>query len=211
MLLIKLLASLLLAYLVGSIPTAYIFGKLFRGIDIRQYGSGNIGATNVFRVLGKGPGIIVLLFDIAKGVVATALVPQLFHLNQTLFFVLLGLAAVAGHNWTIFLSFKGGKGMATSLGVLIGLTITIAAIRPVLGFSVLIWLAVFLSTGYVSLASVISACILPVLMVMLTSSFELIMLGIIFCIFIVLRHRPNIKRLLAREEHRFYFLSRKKK
>lgn len=211
LLLIKLVLALVTAYLVGSIPTAYIVGKLYRGIDIRQYGSGNIGATNVFRVLGKTAGIMVLLMDIAKGTIATTLIPQLFGLNQIMCYVLLGLAAVSGHNWTIFLNFKGGKGMATSLGVLIGLTITIAAIRPVLGLSVLVWLSVFLLTGYVSLASIISAVVLPIFMVLLTASFELMALGIVFCIFIVLRHRPNIKRLLAREEHRFSFPYQKRK
>ncbi len=211
LLLVKIFFGVIAAYLIGSIPTAYIFGKLYRGIDIRQYGSGNIGATNVFRVLGKAPGIVVLVLDVAKGVIATALIPRIFGLEQMLIYVLLGLAAVSGHNWTVFLNFKGGKGMATSLGVLIGLTISIAAIRPVLAWSVAIWLAVFLFTGFVSLASVVAAVVLPVLMVMLTTSFELIFLGIIFCIFIVLRHRPNIKRLLAREEHRFSFPYQKRK
>ena len=208
--LLKVILGLALSYLIGSIPTAYIFGKLYRGIDIRQYGSGNIGATNVFRVLGKAPGIIVLLIDISKGIVATALISSLLGLNQVIFYVLLGLAAVIGHNWTIFLQFKGGKGMATSLGVLIGLTIKIALIRPVLIVSILIWLIVFLSSGYVSLASIISAVILPILMVALTQSFELTVLGIIFCFFVVLRHRPNIKRLISKEEHRFNFPFKKK-
>lgn len=207
---IKIILSLAVSYLLGSIPTAYICGKIYRGIDIRQYGSGNVGATNVFRILGKWPGIIVLAIDILKGVVATTLVADLFRLEGVIYYVLLAVAVVCGHNWTVFLNFKGGKGMATSLGVLIGLTIQIAAIRPVLLLSVLTWGIVFLSSGYVSLASLVAAVFLPVFMIMLSSSFELVVLGIIFCIFIVLRHRTNIKRLLSGEEHRFNFPFRRK-
>ena len=207
---IKIVLSLITAYLIGSIPTAFIFGKIYRGIDIRQYGSGNIGATNVFRVLGKVPGIIVLVVDVAKGVVATALVADIFGLDRIILYVLLGLAVVSGHNWTIFLQFKGGKGMATSLGVLIGLTVKIALLRPVLILSVIVWLVVFLSSGYVSLASLAAAVCLPFLMVVLTGSFELIILGIVFTVFVVLRHRPNIRRLLLKEEHRFNIFSRKR-
>lgn len=208
-LIIKIILSLIVSYLIGSIPTAYIFGKLYRGIDIRQYGSGNVGATNVFRVLGKGPGIVVLIIDIAKGVVAMTVVADIFGINNIFAYVLLGIAVVVGHNWTVFLQFKGGKGMATSLGVLIGLTIKVALIRPVLLSAVGAWLVVFLSTGYVSLASIIAAVLLPVFMLIFAPSFELVLLGVIFCVFVVLRHRPNIKRLLSHEEHRFKLFSRK--
>jgi len=211
MLVVKALLVFILSYIIGSLPTAYLAGKFYRGIDIRKYGSGNIGATNVFRVLGKTPGIIVLIIDIFKGVIGTALIPHLFGLREVIFYVLAGLAAVSGHNWTVFLQFKGGKGMATSLGVLIGLTIKITAIRPVLLSSVVIWSIIFLLSGYVSLASLVSSVCLPILMVALTGSFELIVLGIIFAIFVVLRHRLNIKRLLAREEHHFSLFSRHKK
>lgn len=211
LLILKTILSVAVSYLIGSIPTAYIFGKLYRGIDIRQYGSGNVGATNVFRVLGKGPGIIVLVIDIAKGVVAMTLVANMFGLNNILSYVLLGIAVVVGHNWTVFLQFKGGKGMATSLGVLIGLTIQIALIRPVLLSAVGVWLVVFLSTGYVSLASIIAAVLLPVFMLIFAPSFQLVLLGVIFCIFVVVRHRSNIKRLLSHEEHRFNIFSKKNK
>ena len=210
MLLLKIILSLVLSYLVGSIPTAYIVGKLYGGIDIRQYGSGNVGATNVLRVLGKAPGIGVLLFDIAKGIFAVVAISAIFALNQIIFYVFLGLAVVIGHNWTIFLKFQGGKGMATSLGVLIGLTIKVALIRPVLMLSIFAWLAVFLLSGYVSLASILSTVLLPFLMVVRTSSFELTALSILFAIFVVLRHRPNIRRLLSGEEHRFHPFAKKK-
>src|SRR5262245_32464994 len=136
---INLLYGIVISYLVGSIPTAFIFGKLYKNIDIRQHGSGNVGATNVFRVLGKKPGIIVLVLDIIKGVIPVVLVADIFGLVQPWHRILLAFCAVAGHNWTIFLGFKGGKGVATSLGVLIGLTIKIAGLRLVLLITILVW------------------------------------------------------------------------
>src|ERR1017187_10342864 len=142
-----------LAYLIGSIPVAYIFGRLFKGIDIREHGSGNMGATNAFRVLGKGPGTLVLILDIIKGIVPITLLSNVFGLGDALSLVIISVAAVAGHNWTVFLGFKGGKGMATSLGVLIGLAIQLPGLRIVLGLATLTWLVLFLAFGFVSLAS----------------------------------------------------------
>src|SRR3989338_7947082 len=135
--------SLILSYLIGSIPTAYLFGRM-KGIDIRRHGSGNVGATNAFRVLGKIPGSVVLLVVGLKGAVAVTIVGDLFGLEHVGSRVLLAVAVVMGHNWTIFLNFKGGKGIAASLGALIGLTVKIALIRPVLLFTLLVWLGVFL-------------------------------------------------------------------
>lgn len=198
--LIKIIFGLGLSYILGSIPTAYIAGKFYKGIDIREHGSRNVGATNVFRVLGKTPGIIVLCVDILKGVLAVAFVSSLLGLNENIFYILFGLASVCGHNWTLFLNFKGGKGVATSLGVLIGLTIKVVSIRAVLALSLLIWSAVFVGFGYVSLASIVSVIFLPILMLIFTSSFELIVLGVVFCVFVVIRHRPNIQRLLDGKE-----------
>lgn len=194
--------AVLLSYIIGSIPTAFIFGKLYKNIDIRQHGSGNVGATNVFRVLGKGPGIIVLLLDIVKGLIVVVFVSQLFGLTSNYNLIVLALSVVAGHNWTIFLKFKGGKGIATSLGVLIGLTIKIVSIRPVLMATLVVWLVCFLISGIVSLSSMIAAIVLPVAMLATSQSFELVCLGVIFCIWVVFRHRPNIKRLLAGQESR---------
>lgn len=201
----KIFLSLVICYLVGSIPTAYIFGYILKRIDIRQYGSGNVGATNAFRVLGKGPGFFVLFLDVLKGVIATTFIPNMLGLTHTILLVILGLIVVAGHNWTIFLDFKGGKGIATSLGVLIGLTIKISVIRPVLFLSLLIWAGIFLLTGFVSLASIIAATLLPVLMCAFNQPFEVIILGVIFCVFIILRHRTNIHRLLEGSESRVNF------
>ena len=203
--------GMIASYFIGSIPSAYLFGKIYRGMDIRQHGSGNIGATNVFRVLGKGPGIIVLILDILKGVMVVTLIADLLGLTEIFLRILLAIAVVVGHNWTIFLNFKGGKGIATSLGVLMGLAIKIAAIRPVLFSTVLIWLICFLATGFVSLASVVAATILPIIMVITNQSTGIICLGTIFCIFVVLRHRANIKRLLSGQESRVKFPFQKKK
>ncbi len=196
----KLVLALWVSYFLGAVPTAYIAGRLLKDIDIRKHGSGNVGATNVFRVLGKWPGIIVLALDILKGVAAVTLVGDFFGLSQVWHRVLLALVVVAGHNWTIFLDFKGGKGIAASLGVLIGLAIKIAVIRPVLLFTLLAWLAVFLSTGFVSLASVVAAVFLPIIMALTSQTFPLVVLGVIFCVFVVVRHRPNIKRLRDGQE-----------
>ncbi|HBR15781.1 MAG TPA: acyl-phosphate glycerol 3-phosphate acyltransferase [Candidatus Omnitrophica bacterium] len=196
------LLGMVLSYLIGSIPTAYIYGRLLKRIDIRQHGSGNVGATNVFRVLGKGPGFFVLCADIFKGVLAVAVLPDILGLTRVTQRIILALCAVSGHNWTPFLNFKGGKGVATSLGVLIGLTIRLAAIRPVLLLSVLIWMACFLLSRYVSLASIVSATAMPIIMLLTHQSFEVVVMGVIFCLFIVIRHRPNIKRLFAGQEPR---------
>src|SRR5271169_5665889 len=115
--------SVLLAYLIGSIPVAYIFGRVLKKLDIREHGSGNMGATNAFRVLGKGPGTVVLILDIIKGIIPVTLLANFFDQGQALSLVIISMAAVAGHNWPVFLGFKGGKGMATTLGILMGLAI----------------------------------------------------------------------------------------
>ncbi len=206
-----LILGMILGYLIGSIPTAYIFGKMLKGIDIRQHGSGNVGATNVFRVLGKGPGILVLVLDILKGVIAVALIPDLLGFSDILYRVALAFSVVCGHNWTVFLKFKGGKGIATSFGVLIGLTLKIAIIRPVLLGTILIWLACFLITRIVSVSSILAATCLPIIMVLTGQEFTIICLGAVFCIFIVLRHKANIRRLFDGQEPRVPLFSKKQK
>ena len=207
---LPLVLSVIIAYVIGAIPTAYIFGRLLKGIDIRQHGSGNVGATNAFRILGKGPGTVVLIIDIIKGVVPTTLVANTFGLTDPLMLVVLGLIAVAGHNWTVFLNFKGGKGIATTLGVLIGLTIQIPGIRPVLLGTLGVWLVLFLVFGYVSLASIVASVALPILMVAFNAPFVIKLMSIILCLFIVFRHRTNIHRLIKGQEHRVKFSFHKK-
>lgn len=194
--------NIIIAYFLGAIPTGYWAGKILKNIDIREHGSKNMGATNVLRVLGKGPGLTVLLIDILKGVVPVAVVARLLGLYDPLVLVLVAVAAVAGHNWTVFLKFKGGKGVATTLGVLIGLAIQIPGLRPVLLLTLLVWAAVFFPSGYVSLASITAAVALPVLMVVFNAPFVIVLMGIALSILVVLKHRANISRLLKGQENR---------
>jgi glycerol-3-phosphate acyltransferase PlsY len=197
--------GLVVSYLLGSIPTAYLFGKALKGIDIRQHGSGNVGATNAFRILGKGPGTVVLLLDILKGALAITLIGNLFHFDKVYLRVLLGVMVVIGHNWTVFLQFKGGKGIATSLGVLIGLAIQYEALRIVLALTLFAWIVPFLITGYVSLSSLVAALVLPISMFATRQSKEMLILGAVFCVFIFVRHASNIQRLLAGQERQVNF------
>lgn len=197
----NLLIGIFLSYLVGAFPTAYLFGRA-RGLDIRQHGSGNVGATNAFRILGKKTGICVLLIDILKGFLGAAAIPKLLGMEHIGSYVILGLAAVAGHNWTIFLKFKGGKGIATSFGVLMGLAVAFAFLQPILWLTLFVWLVVFFTFRYVSLASIAAATFLPVFMVLFNLSIEVVLLGIILCIFVVTRHRSNLHRIFSGQEPR---------
>lgn len=194
--------SIILSYLIGAIPTGYLAGRFLKNIDIRQHGSKNMGATNVMRILGKGPGIVVLLIDILKGILPIVIFSSIFDLNEPLVLVVIGIMSVIGHNWTVFLGFKGGKGVATTLGVLIGLTIEISGIRPVLLITVGVWLVIFLISGFVSLASIAAGVALPVLMVYYNAPFALKVMSILLCVFVVIRHRANITRLAQGQENR---------
>lgn len=196
---LKLVLTAGIGYLIGSIPTAFIFGKILKGIDIRQHGSGNVGATNAFRVLGKRWGAVVLVLDILKGVVPVVFVAG-FLSPDVIGRITAALAAVSGHNWTCFLGFKGGKGIATTLGVLIGLTVAIPEVRwPVL-VCVLAWAICFVVTAYVSVSSILAAIVLPLAMVIFSAPTPIVLLSIVFCIFVVMRHKPNIHRLLQGQE-----------
>lgn len=184
------------SYLIGSIPTAYIFGRALKGIDIRKFGSGNVGATNALRVLGKKAGISVLIIDIIKGVLAVLLLGR----GTEIICIIAGVSCIAGHNWTVFLNFNGGKGMATTLGVLIGLTLVIPGLKIILGLTILIWLIIFVVSRIVSLASIFSAIGLPILMLCFKKSPLLIALSFILSCLIILRHKANIKRILQGKE-----------
>lgn len=190
-----------ISYLIGSIPTTYIIAKLLRGIDIREHGSGNIGATNLMRVVGKTPGIIALLLDVGKGVLPVVLLAPIYYrpqmvISEPLFRVILGLSAVSGHIWTIFLRFKGGKGVATTIGVFIGLAPLVTSLGLV------IWLIVVLFSKYVSLGSLIMATSLPFLMIIFAKPIEYIILSVILCVFISYKHKSNIKRLIDGTEYK---------
>jgi len=191
----NLVIAVILSYVLGSIPTAYLAGRMLKGIDIREHGSGNVGASNTFRVLGRTPGICVLVIDILKGFLAVVLVNQVLGIGSTAGIVLVGVAAVCGHNWTLFLGFRGGKGIAASLGVLIGLTVAFPSLIPVVLVSVLSWAAVLYWSHFISLSSIVAACVLPVAMFVTGQEFEMIFLGAVFCIFVVYRHSSNISRI----------------
>ena len=178
-------------YLIGAIPFGYVAGKL-RGIDIRQQGSGNIGSTNVSRVLGRKTGIIVQVLDITKGILPVA-IGHLLKLNPV-WLVAIGLVAICGHNWTIFLGFKGGKGVNTSLGVALGLM----PVNAILCFGV--WIVVVSIWKYVSLASIIASITFPVLSFVFPYPAIFKIMAIIVAFFIIIRHKSNIQRLLKGEE-----------
>lgn len=202
-----LIAAIIASYFIGSIPTAYIFGRVLKGIDIRKFGSGNVGATNALRVLGKKAGISVLIIDMLKGLIPVVLLGKLItglspKINAELIYIVIGVTCILGHNWTVFLSFKGGKGMATTLGVLLGLSLVLPGLKIIFGLIILAWIIVFTATRIVSAASVISAITLPILTICFKKSALLIALSIILSSLIILRHKANIARLLQGKEPR---------
>jgi acyl phosphate:glycerol-3-phosphate acyltransferase len=185
------------AYLVGSIPTGYLWARA-KGVDIRNVGSGNIGATNVFRFLGKGPGIAVLLIDALKGFLpAKFLLLGATPQTQEYHSLIAGLFAVLGHNYTCWLRFKGGKGIATSAGVLlawlpIALLITLGS-----------WILIFAVSRYVSLASVLAALVLPIAVWITRQPGYMIGIASVLSALALYKHRTNIQRLINGTEHRF--------
>lgn len=194
------------SYLIGGIPTGLIAGKIFGGIDVRRHGSGNLGATNVGRMVGKLPGFLVLVIDAAKGWVPVTLFYSFWAASWAgvtpKFKIFLGVLAVAGHIWNPFLQFRGGKGVATSLGVLAGLDLRLA------GGVCLIWLAVALVGRYVSVASISAAMAAPFLMAFWGLPISWILGGIGISLAVIARHRENLLRLLHGEEHRLGGASR---
>jgi glycerol-3-phosphate acyltransferase PlsY len=196
----------LIAYLLGSIPTAVWIGRLRFGIDVREHGSKNAGATNTFRVLGKKPGIIVLIIDIVKGVAAASL--PFFCFERHLLFqaaesldqveIIAAISAVTGHVFPLFARFKGGKGVATSLGVIIGLAPLAASI------CIVIFLIVFLVSHYVSLGAMIASLTFPFVLKFIVGENSAWHLGfsILLSCMVILTHRKNIVRLMHGEENK---------
>jgi glycerol-3-phosphate acyltransferase PlsY len=206
----RIILAIIISYIFGAIPTAYIFGRLIKGVDIRNFGSGNVGATNALRLLGRGWGVAILILDILKGFLPVFIfggyLSKFVNFNQSVnLFICIGLASILGHTWTIFLGFKGGKGVATTFGVLIAFAFKIPGLNIALGFTVLIWLLVFLSFRFISLASISAALSFPVLIIMLRQPFVVILISIFLSLFIILRHKSNITRLLKRQESRISF------
>ncbi len=210
MTLIYIVLEILAAYLLGSVPSAVWVGKMFYGIDVRQHGSGNAGATNVIRVLGYKAGIPVMLFDVFKGWLAVQLavwlpVPGLSADLMTYVRIGLALAAVLGHVFPIYVGFKGGKGVGTIAGA--GIALFPLAILLVLA----IFMVVLASTHYVSLSSILASLAFPLIVIFLMGVRHpgLIGLSLLVAVFIPATHRKNISRLLKGEERKFEF--RKKK
>jgi len=192
-----------LSYFLGSIPFGLIIAYLVKRIDIRTCGSGNIGATNVVRVVGKPWGIFVFVLDFLKGFFPVVLAKTYAPTAHTSLYILAGLCAVSGHNWPIFLKFKGGKGVATTLGVVCGLGVIFPALWLVLLLSVAAWAAIFFIFRYVSLASIVLAISLCLFSFLFTLPVSIKLFLSIVAVFILIRHKKNIKNLLDRKEHRF--------
>jgi glycerol-3-phosphate acyltransferase PlsY len=202
---------IIISYLLGSFPSAILVGKLFYNIDVREFGSGNAGATNTFRVLGKKAGLPVLFFDVFKGFISVNLIVFLdiipysmdgvFELQLTF-----GIAAVIGHLFPVFTGFRGGKGIATLLGILI-------AIHPFAAFySSLVFVIIFLIFKFVSLASILASFSFPILIYLLSDSStnSLIIFSIFVPILTLITHQKNIERLIRGEESKAKILKKKK-
>lgn len=201
---------IVIAFFLGSIPFSFIIGKAVKGVDLRDHGSGNLGATNVFRNLGPGWGGICLLLDVAKGAAAVGLMTWLvntwpegqatpFHITPDLFRIFAGLVAALGHTFSPFVDFHGGKGVATTCGAFV-------VLQPFAVLTViLVFLAVFLTTRIVSLASIVAAIILPIAMLFfewqsLETSKTLVIVTFIVSGWVIFKHRANIARLRAGTE-----------
>ncbi len=206
------IAILISAYLLGSIPTSVWIGRYFYNIDIREHGSRNAGSTNAMRILGWKPGLLILILDISKGWLAVNLIHLTnYYIPETgdyiNFQLLLGIAAIAGHIFPIYVGFRGGKGIATLLGFVL-------AIDP---FTTLICIGVFvitlLITKYVSLSSMIAGFSFPVVVIFVfkTTTPSLIIFSLIISVLLLFTHQKNIERLLRKEENKALFLMRKKR
>jgi len=201
-----------LAYLIGSIPTALLISRKFFGIDIRDYGSGNMGATNAFRVMGPKFGTIIMILDILKGMMAVGLFYFLpFYLTNELertnFMMALGLSAVMGHIFPIFANFKGGKGVATLLGMLI-------AVQPIVALCCVgVFVLVLYLTRYVSLSSILGAIMLPVSVLWIWNEHELSyrIFALIVAFIVIITHQKNIARLIRGAENRIPILKHRDK
>ena len=192
----------ILAYLVGSIPNALWIGKMFKNIDVREFGSGNVGATNATRVLGWKLGIMVLIFDAFKGMIFI-IIARILGLED-IYVVLIGLAAILGHSYSIYLKFKGGKAVATSLGVMLVL------IPKVVMILIIVFLLIVIISGYVSLASISVAGLLPILSYIMYNNI-IALLSLVVGILVIWRHKSNIKNLLEGKEDKFYDKANKNK
>ena len=185
---------LIFAYLLGSIPNGLIFGRLIWKVDLRKVGSGNIGATNAWRVIGKPAGLLIFALDFLKGLLAV-FIAQDFS-GEPVLMIFAGLTAILGHSFSAFLKFRGGKGVATGLGVIAMLMPKITAIV------FLIWLVIVFLTRYVSLGSIVASVFVPLLAIFFAEPIEFILFGALAAVFITLRHKENISRLANGTENK---------
>jgi glycerol-3-phosphate acyltransferase PlsY len=188
------LLALLLSYLLGSIPNGLWLCRALWHVDLRQHGSHNIGATNAWRTLGKGPGFLVFFLDMLKGLLAVWLGEIL--VGTPLVMILCGVLAIVGHSLSLFLRFHGGKGVATGLGVILMLMPKVTVIV------FLVWLLLVLATRYVSLGSIVAAALVPVLALVFGYPALYVVFGVLAAALIIVRHRSNITRLLNGTENR---------
>ena len=183
-----------ISYIIGAIPNGLIFGRLIWNVDLRTVGSGNIGATNAWRSIGKPAGLLIFALDFLKGALCVALASYFIHTPLSM--VIAGLIAIIGHSLSIFMRFKGGKGVATGLGVL-------AILMPKVTIIVFItWLVIVLITRYVSLGSIVAAALTPILAFAFSYPMEFVVFGLLAAIFIIIRHKSNIKRLINGSENK---------
>ncbi len=189
------LIIILVSYFLGAIPFAYIMTRLITGKDVRSYGSGNVGATNAARMLGFKYGVLVAILDVLKGILAVTIAKTLLPIDAPTYYLLLAaLTVIIGHNWSVFLKFSGGKGVATTFGVILSLYPLVFLIF------LLIWISLVLITRYVSLASIVSAMIVPVIVYLRTANIYHLLFTLLFAALIVFRHSSNIKRLIKGNE-----------
>lgn len=199
---IKFLILLIVAYLLGSIPNALWIGKLFKNIDVREYGSGNVGATNAARILGWKLGLFTLILDALKGSISVYIAKKI-GLND-IYVILISLSAVLGHSYSIYLNFKGGKAVATSLGIFI-----VLVPKSILVLVAIFFLVVFI-TQYVSLASITAAIFLPITIYYIYNNIVYTLLGLVIAVLVIYRHKSNIINLLNGKEDKFFDKAKKK-
>jgi len=193
---LKYIIIIISSYLIGSFPTAYILGKLFKNIDIRSFGSGNVGATNAFRVLGKKIGSLTLIIDLLKGFFPVFFIGLIFPSDYFNLQIISGFFIIMGHIFTIFLNFKGGKGVASAAGFLFALTPV-----PML-FTVSVFLLVLLLSKYVSLGSIIAALSYPVFIFIWNPLIQLKIISFLLASIIVFKHKQNIVRIINGVENK---------
>ncbi|MBU4510419.1 glycerol-3-phosphate 1-O-acyltransferase PlsY [bacterium] len=182
-------------YLLGSVPFGYIVGKLFKKVDIREFGSGNIGTTNAFRILGPPLASLVLIGDVGKGIFSVYLVKYL-NMDSSLISAIAGLAVICGHDWSLFLGFKGGKGIATTFGV-------VFALNPIISvLAVTVWGIVLITSKYASLSSICALISIFIFTIIFKQPYEYILFSAIIMILGIFKHKENIVRLKLKKERK---------